>query len=53
MTLITKEVIDEITRRLVLELHPEEIILFGSYAWGIPNKYSDIDLWFSNFANQL
>ncbi len=44
MTLITKEVIDEITRRLVLELNPEEIILFGSYAWGTPNKYSDIDL---------
>jgi uncharacterized protein len=44
MTLITKEVIDEITRRLVVELNPEEIILFGSYAWGTPNKYSDIDL---------
>lgn len=27
-----------------LELDPEEIILFGSYAWGIPHKYSDLDL---------
>jgi len=34
----------EITRRLVDEFHPEQIILFGSHAWGTPNDDSDIDL---------
>ncbi|KYC41123.1 DNA polymerase subunit beta [Scytonema hofmannii PCC 7110] len=41
---INSDVITEVTRRLVAELHPEEIILFGSYAWGTPNKYSDLDI---------
>lgn len=41
---ITEEAIAEATRRLVEELDPEEIILFGSYAWGTPHKYSDLDL---------
>ncbi|MBW4505011.1 MAG: nucleotidyltransferase domain-containing protein [Scytonematopsis contorta HA4267-MV1] len=44
MISITNSLIAEVTRRLVAELNPEEIILFGSYAWGTPNKYSDIDL---------
>ncbi len=26
-------------------LNPEKIILFGSYAWGTPGQYSDIDLY--------
>jgi predicted nucleotidyltransferase len=34
----------EITRRLVAEFEPESIILFGSHAWGHPNKNSDVDL---------
>ena len=34
----------EITRRLVAEFAPERIILFGSHAWGHPNKNSDVDL---------
>jgi len=31
-------------------LHVSKAILFGSYAWGKPHKYSDIDLavWLSN-----
>jgi predicted nucleotidyltransferase len=24
--------------------HPEKIILFGSYAYGVPNQFSDIDI---------
>ncbi|GAX46064.1 hypothetical protein NIES4075_70850 [Tolypothrix sp. NIES-4075] len=39
MTPITNELIAEIIRRLVASLHPEEIILFGSYAWGTPHQY--------------
>jgi uncharacterized protein len=41
---VTPELLETITQRLVAELNPEEVILFGSYAWGKPNKYSDIDL---------
>lgn len=44
MNAITEQVIQEVTRRIAEELNPEEIILFGSYAWGTPHKYSDIDL---------
>jgi uncharacterized protein len=31
-------------RRLVAGFQPEQIILFGSYAWGEPTEDSDIDL---------
>lgn len=33
-----------ITKRIVENYDPEKIILFGSYAWGKPNKDSDFDL---------
>ena len=36
--------LDAITQRLVAALQPEQIILFGSYAYGEPNADSDIDL---------
>jgi len=39
-----KSLLDEITRRLVAEFQPEEILLFGSHAWGTPDKDSDVDL---------
>lgn len=44
MNPITSEVIAEATRRIAIELEPEEIILFGSYAWGTPHQHSDLDL---------
>jgi predicted nucleotidyltransferase len=31
-------------QRIVCELKPEKIILFGSYAYGSPNPHSDVDL---------
>ncbi|MBN2118241.1 MAG: nucleotidyltransferase domain-containing protein [Anaerolineales bacterium] len=31
-------------QRIVDELHPEKIILFGSYAYGKPTPHSDVDL---------
>lgn len=31
-------------QRIVNELKPEKIILFGSYAYGSPNPHSDVDL---------
>ena len=38
------EILPEIVRRLVAEFDPEEIILFGSRAWGQPLPDSDYDL---------
>ena len=29
---------------LVEQFHPDQVILFGSYAYGIPDKDSDVDL---------
>ena len=31
-------------QRIVNELNPENVILFGSYAYGKPNPHSDVDL---------
>jgi len=44
MELLSGELLEEIIRRLVLEFQPEQIILFGSYAWGTPTNESDLDL---------
>lgn len=44
MKTISNDLITEVTRRLVAEFHPEQVILFGSYAWGTPNEDSDLDL---------
>ncbi len=41
---VTPALLQEMTRRLVKEFDPEQVILFGSYAWGKPNKDSDVDL---------
>ena len=35
--------IDTAVERLVPEFHPEQIWLFGSYAWGEPTADSDLD----------
>jgi predicted nucleotidyltransferase len=31
-------------QKIVQELNPEKIVLFGSYAYGTPNLHSDVDL---------
>lgn len=36
-------ILKEITSRLIKIYKPLTIYLFGSYAWGIPHKNSDID----------
>ena len=41
---ITEELIQEVKNRIVSGVHPEKIILFGSYAYGTPTKDSDLDL---------
>jgi len=37
--------IRDITGRIVAALAPERILLFGSYAWGVPHAESDLDLY--------
>jgi predicted nucleotidyltransferase len=41
---VSDDLLHEITRRLVTQFQPEQIILFGSQAWGVPTSGSDIDL---------
>lgn len=36
--------LEEIVRRLVVSLQPQEIYLFGSHAAGTPHRHSDLDL---------
>lgn len=33
-----------VSQRIAKEYSPEKVVLFGSYAWGKPNKDSDFDL---------
>lgn len=40
----TDEILADITRRIVERFNPYKVILFGSYAYGKPHLYSDIDL---------
>ncbi|MEW5717725.1 MAG: nucleotidyltransferase domain-containing protein [Chloroflexota bacterium] len=44
MKKVDDAVLQEVTRRLVDQFHPEQIILFGSYVWGKPTAGSDLDL---------
>jgi predicted nucleotidyltransferase len=44
----TMKLSDELEARIrdaLAPLHPEKVILFGSYAWGQPTPDSDIDLY--------
>jgi predicted nucleotidyltransferase len=38
------ETLPQAIKRIVVELKPEKIILFGSYAYGNPTPDSDVDL---------
>jgi predicted nucleotidyltransferase len=44
MERVSKEMLQEITSRLVAQFQPDQVILFGSHAWGTPTRDSDIDL---------
>ncbi|MCE5240725.1 nucleotidyltransferase domain-containing protein [bacterium] len=39
-----EEILQEIVARIVDAVHPDKIILFGSYARGEANEHSDLDL---------
>ncbi|MCK0509194.1 nucleotidyltransferase domain-containing protein [Aromatoleum anaerobium] len=42
--MVSEDMLKEISRRITAQLHPDKIILFGSYAWGNPSDDSDLDL---------
>lgn len=44
MITVDEALMQEMTRRLVREFGPEQVILFGSHAWGNPDQDSDVDL---------
>lgn len=41
---VNDDLLKEMTQKLVDEFRPEQVILFGSYAWGAPDSSSDVDL---------
>jgi predicted nucleotidyltransferase len=41
---ITQKMISEIVSKIVDNFNPEKIILFGSFVWGKPKEWSDIDI---------
>jgi predicted nucleotidyltransferase len=44
--------IPEIKEKIVREINPEKVILFGSYAWGKPTEDSDVDLFIIQKSNE-
>lgn len=44
MVNISDKVIDEMAQRIVREVDPQRILLFGSWARGEANEHSDVDL---------
>jgi predicted nucleotidyltransferase len=45
VTRIPRHEINAVVQRIAERFDPERIILFGSYAYGKPHRYSDVDLW--------
>jgi len=39
-----KKYIEDLREQIVRAVNPQQIILFGSYAYGTPNENSDVDL---------
>lgn len=44
MDTVSENLVTEVTRRLVEEIEPQQIFLFGSHAWGSPTQDSDLDM---------
>ena len=44
MRTVNDDLLEEMTQRLVDQFQPEQVILFGSHAWGMPDQYSDVDV---------
>ena len=44
MAIVNDNLLQEVTRRLVEQFQPEQVILFGSHVWGTPTASSDLDV---------
>ena len=53
MRVIDRKLLEEIVRRLVITLQPEEIYLYGSHAYGHPHADSDVDLFIVTHDSSL
>jgi predicted nucleotidyltransferase len=42
--MVTMAQIEELCRRIAVDFNPLRILLFGSFAWGVPTSDSDVDL---------
>lgn len=42
---LDENILHAMTDRLVSEFDPDQIILFGTHAWGVPAEDSDVDLY--------
>jgi predicted nucleotidyltransferase len=42
--MVAMDQVRELSHRIARDFDPEKIILFGSYAYGVPKEYSDVDL---------
>ena len=42
--MVTQEEIQKVAQQIAEEFRPERVILFGSYAYGVPNADSDVDI---------
>jgi predicted nucleotidyltransferase len=43
-TKLHSEVLQKLVQQIVNGFHPQKVILFGSYAYGMPREDSDLDL---------
>ena len=43
-TRVSRRVIDDLVQAIVNKFSPDKVILFGSYAYGEPQPWSDVDL---------
>ncbi len=41
---VTEELLTQMVQKIVDGFHPDQVILFGSHAWGAPRPDSDVDL---------
>jgi len=44
MDVVNQQLLQIVVERIRQAIQVEKVILFGSYAWGVPNKDSDVDL---------
>lgn len=42
--MVRQEAIQALCNGIVEGFHPEKVVLFGSYAYGVPDEGSDVDL---------